>query len=55
MFFERIALSFAVGTLAECHSFITEYFHSVFCSKVEGSMLNKTTQKVFHWWPLNPS
>jgi len=49
MFFERIALSFAVGTLAECHSFITEYFHSVFCSKVEGSMLNKTTQKVFHW------
>ena len=24
-------------------------FHSIFCSKVEGSMLNKTTQKVFHW------
>jgi len=52
MFFKRIEpknfWSFAVGTLTDCHSFISEYFHSIFCSKVEGSMLNKTTQKVFH-------
>jgi len=35
---------------------ISEYFHAIFCSKVESSMLmlHKTTQKVFHWWPLNP-
>jgi len=55
MFFERIgpknSWSFAVGTWTDCHSFISEYFHSIFCSKVEGSMLNKTTQEVFHWWP----
>jgi len=47
MFFERIgpknSWSFAVGTSTECHSFISEYFHLIFCSKVEGSML-KTTQ-----------
>ena len=49
----RNSWSFAVGTSTDCHSFISEYFHSIFCSKVEGSMLNKTTQTVFHWWPLN--
>jgi len=57
MFFKRIGLknswNFAVGTSTDCHAFISECFHSIFCSKVEGSMLNKT-QKVFHWWPLNP-
>jgi len=36
--------NFAVGTSTDWHSFISEYFHSIFCSKVEGSMLNKTTQ-----------
>jgi len=51
--------SFAAGTSINCHSFMltsfsSEYFHSIFCSKVEGSMLNTTRQKVFHWWPLNP-
>jgi len=45
--------SFAVGTSTDCHSFISEYFHLIFCSEVEGFMLNKT-QEVFHWWPLNP-
>jgi len=58
MFFKRIgpkiSWRFGVGSSIECHSFISEYFHSIFCSQVEGSMLNKTTQKVFHWWPLNP-
>jgi len=53
MFFKRIGLknswSFAVGTSTDCHSFFSEYFHSIFCSEVQGSMLNKTTQKVFHW------
>jgi len=53
MFFKKIgpknSWSFAVGTSTERHSFISEYFHLTFCSKVEGSMLNKTTQKVFHW------
>ena len=48
MFFLRIgpknSWSFAVGTSTHCHSFISEYFHSIFCSKVEGSVLNKTTQ-----------
>jgi len=48
MFFKRFGPKnywrFAVGTSTECHSFISEYFHSIFCSKVEGSMLNKTTQ-----------
>jgi len=48
MFFEIIgpknSLSFAVGTSTECHSFVSEYFYSIFCSRVEGSMLNKTTQ-----------
>jgi len=52
MFFKRIgpknSWSFAAGTLTECHSFISEYVRSIFCSKVEGSMLKKTTQKVFH-------
>jgi len=58
MFFKRIgpkiSWSFGVGTSIDCHSCISEYFHSIFCSYVEGSMLNKTTQKDFHWWPLNP-
>jgi len=58
MFFERIGpknyWSSAVETSTDCHSFISEYFYSIFCSKVEGSMLNKTTHEVFHWWPLNP-
>jgi len=53
MFFERIgpknSWSFAVGTSVDCHSLISEYFHSILCSEVEGSMLNKTTQEVFHW------
>jgi len=40
--------SFAVGTSTDCHSFVSEYFHSIFCSKVEGSMLNKT-HKIFQW------
>jgi len=57
-FFNRIrpknSWSFAAGTSADCHSFISEYFHSIFCSKVESSVLNKTTQKIFHRWPLNP-
>jgi len=48
MFFERIRpknyWSFVVGTSTDYHSFISEYFHSIFCSKVEGSTLNKTTQ-----------
>jgi len=48
MFFKRIgpkkSWSSVVGTSTNCHSFISEYFHSLFCSKVEGSMLNKTTQ-----------
>jgi len=58
MFLERIgpknSWSVAVRTSTDCRSFISEYFHSMFCSKVEGSMLNKTTQKVFPWWPLIP-
>jgi len=53
MFFKRIgpknSWNFAVGISTDCHSFIPEYFRSIFCSKVEGSMLNKSTQKVFHW------
>jgi len=53
MFFKSIGLKnswgFAVGTSTDCHSFISEYFHSIFCSKVGGSMLYKTTQKVFQW------
>jgi len=56
MFFKRIgpkiSCSFAIETSTDCHSFISEYFHSIFCSEVEDSMLNKT-QKVFHWWPWN--
>jgi len=48
MFFKRIGIktswNFAVGTSTGCHSFIFECFHSIFCSKVEGSMLNKATQ-----------
>jgi len=39
---------FAVGTSTDCHSIISENFHSVFCSKVQGSMLNKIKQNVFH-------
>jgi len=58
MFFKRIgpknSWSFTVGTSTACHSIISEYFHSIFYSKLEASMLNKTTQDVFHWWPLNP-
>jgi len=44
---------FAVGTSTDSHSFMSEYFHSIFRRNAEGSMLNKTTQKVCHWWPLN--
>jgi len=51
MFFERVgpknSWSCAVGTSTDCHSFISKYFHSIFCSKVEGSMLNKTTHRKF--------
>jgi len=36
MFFKRIrpknSWSFAVGTSTDCYSFISEYFHSTFCS-----------------------
>jgi len=57
MFFKRIGprnfWSFAVGTSTDFHSFISEYFHSIFRSKVECSMLNKTTQNVFHWWAFS--
>jgi len=58
MFIKRIgpknSLNFVVGTSTDCHSVISEYFHSIFWSKMEASMLNKTTQEVFHWLPLNP-
>jgi len=33
--------NFAVGTSLDGHSYIPEYFHSIFCSEVQGSMLNK--------------
>jgi len=41
---QKIIWSFAVGTSTDCHSLISEYFHSLFCIKVQGSMLNKTKQ-----------
>jgi len=56
MFFERIgpknSWSFAVGTSTECHSFISEYFHLIFCSKVEGSMLKTTEFFTGDLWTL---
>jgi len=39
--------SFAVGASTDCHSFVSEYFHSIFCSKVQGFMLKKTKHKSF--------
>jgi len=59
MFFKKIGpknfWNFAVGNLPDYHSYISEYFYSMFCSKVvPGSMVNKTRQIVFHWWPMNP-
>jgi len=56
MFFKRTDpknyWSFAVANSTDSHFFIYDYFHSIFCSKVQGSMLNKT--EVFYWWALNP-
>jgi len=58
MFFKKIGpknfLSFASWSSSGCHYFISEYFHSIFCSEVQGSMLNKTRQSFLYWWPLNP-
>jgi len=45
--------NFAVGTTTDCHSFISEYFHSIFCSKVEGSKMNKTTHHCDLWTLVN--
>ena len=46
MLFKRIKpknyRSFSVATSTDSHSFISDYFHSIFCSKVQGFMLDKT-------------
>jgi len=39
--------NFTVSTSTDHNSYISEYFHSVFCNKVQGSMLNKTRQCSF--------
>ena len=39
--------NFAVETSTNCNSYISEYCHSIFCNKAQGSMLNQIKQKVF--------